>query len=84
MTAPILAVVNPLNPDVPPLSTLRFLERTRASCAATAYLGEAGVALHHVGILVGRRAHAIIWPRIIGWIEAQFGDGVAPPRHSSE
>jgi polyhydroxyalkanoate synthase len=33
------------------------------------YGGERGIALQHVGILVGRGAHAIMWPRITGWIE---------------
>lgn len=84
MTAPILAVVNPLNPDVPPLSTLRFLKRTRASCSVMEYRGEPGVALQHVGILVGRRAHAILWPRIVAWIEARLADGAAHPPRSSE
>jgi hypothetical protein len=32
------------------------------------YEGDVGVALQHVGPLVGRRAHALLWPRITQWI----------------
>jgi polyhydroxyalkanoate synthase len=84
MTAPILAIVNPLNPCVPPPSTLRFLECTRASSNVMDYRGEPGVALQHVGILVGRRAHAITWPHIAGWIEERLANGAALPAGSSE
>jgi hypothetical protein len=28
------------------------------------------VALKHVGPLVGRNAHALLWPRIAAWISA--------------
>jgi polyhydroxyalkanoate synthase len=73
MTMPILAVVNPINPDVPPWSTLRFLEQTHApSCTVLNYAGEPGVALQHVGILVGRQAHATVWPRISGWLQERL------------
>jgi polyhydroxyalkanoate synthase subunit PhaC len=83
MTMPILAVVNPFNPDVPPLSTLAFLKRTHASsCSVTEYGGERGIALQHVGILVGRRAHAVIWPRITGWIRKRLASGRRRPRRS--
>ena len=33
------------------------------------YEGDVGVSLQHVGTLVGRRAHALLWPRILDWIE---------------
>jgi polyhydroxyalkanoate synthase len=36
------------------------------------YLGEVGVCLQHRGILVGRRAHAHVWPEIISWLDG-FG-----------
>jgi polyhydroxyalkanoate synthase subunit PhaC len=36
-----------------------------------AYEPEVGVALQHVGPLVGRRAHAKMWPNVIDWMRAQ-------------
>jgi len=33
------------------------------------YEGDVGVSLQHVGPLVGRRAHALLWPRIVEWID---------------
>jgi hypothetical protein len=32
------------------------------------YPGEIGVSLQHLGILVGRQAHADVWPEIISWL----------------
>jgi polyhydroxyalkanoate synthase subunit PhaC len=34
------------------------------------YPGEVGVGLQHLGILVGRKAQAEIWPRIIAWMRS--------------
>jgi polyhydroxyalkanoate synthase len=34
------------------------------------YPGESGVSLQHLGILVGRQAHADVWPEIIYWLNA--------------
>jgi polyhydroxyalkanoate synthase len=31
------------------------------------YEGDIGVALQHVGPLVGRNAHALLWPKIVEW-----------------
>jgi polyhydroxyalkanoate synthase len=74
VAVPILAVVNPFNRDVPPPSTLRFLDRTLApSKALLEYAGEPGVALQHVGVLVGREAHLTVWPRIVAWIHETAG-----------
>jgi polyhydroxyalkanoate synthase len=33
------------------------------------YEGDVGVSLQHVAPLVGRRAHALLWPGILDWIE---------------
>jgi poly[(R)-3-hydroxyalkanoate] polymerase subunit PhaC len=33
------------------------------------YPGEVGVCLQHLGILVGRQAHAAVWPEIISWLD---------------
>jgi polyhydroxyalkanoate synthase len=34
------------------------------------YPGEAGVGLQHLGILVGRKAQAEIWPQVVAWMRA--------------
>jgi hypothetical protein len=42
-----------------PISGARIIE----------YKGEIGVGLQHLGILVGRQAHARVWPEIIAWLK---------------
>jgi polyhydroxyalkanoate synthase len=32
------------------------------------YPGEIGVGLQHLAILVGRQAHATVWPEVISWL----------------
>jgi polyhydroxyalkanoate synthase len=34
------------------------------------YPGEIGVGLQHLGVLIGRQAHARVWPEIISWLKA--------------
>jgi polyhydroxyalkanoate synthase len=38
------------------------------------YPGERGVGLQHVALLAGRRAHALVWPRILAWIATVTGE----------
>jgi len=33
------------------------------------YPGEIGVGLQHLGVLIGRQAHAKVWPEIMAWIK---------------
>ena len=67
---PTLAVVNtadlvaPLN-SVRPLGEILGPEKFRI----IRYGGERGVCLQHLGVLVGREAHAHVWPQIIDWIK---------------
>ena len=35
------------------------------------YEGDVGVNLQHVGVLVGRSAHARLWPRIFDWLDGK-------------
>jgi polyhydroxyalkanoate synthase len=73
LTAPTLAVVNtadivaPLQ-SVSPLGEILGPKKFRI----IEYPGEPGVGLQHLGILVGRQAHAQIWPQIIDWILVQY------------
>jgi polyhydroxyalkanoate synthase len=63
---PVAAVVDPLSRLVLPASTLSLL----SEATIFRYEREIGVALQHVGPLVGRRAHRLLWPRIIAWMRA--------------
>jgi poly[(R)-3-hydroxyalkanoate] polymerase subunit PhaC len=71
LETPTLAVVNmadlvaPLN-SVRPLGDILGPARFRI----IRYGGERGVCLQHLGVLVGREAHAHVWPQIIDWIRS--------------
>jgi len=69
LTTPLLAVVDPLCRVVPP-ETIVPLHDAAASAKKVLlrYDGDIGVGLRHLGPLIGRDAHARLWPRIIGWI----------------
>lgn len=74
ITAPILAVVEAdsrVTPaeEVVPALTLTSSPRREA----ITYESDAGVALAHVGVLVGVDAHRRLWPQIMGWVEESVG-----------
>ena len=77
LSAPTLAVVNtadvvaPLH-SVSPIGEALGPEKFRI----IEYPGETGVCLQHLGILVGRHAHAQVWPQIIDWIMLQDERGM--------
>lgn len=67
--APLLCVIDPRCPLVPPEATLPFLEAAASrEKIVLPYEGDVGVSLQHLGPLVGRRAHAHLWPQIVEWI----------------
>ena len=67
--APVLSVFNPGSEIVPPASVLPFHDATASrTTRILAYHGDTGVALQHVGVLVGPAAHREIWPQILGWL----------------
>lgn len=67
--APLLAVVDPRCRLVPLRAVRPFLEAARnTESTIIEYGGEVGVALQHVGMLVGREAHRTLWPAILGWL----------------
>jgi len=65
---PVLAVVDPQSTIIPPVSTLSAL--AGGEVRALQYAGDRGVALRHVGVLVGRSAHRTLWPAIHTWMAA--------------
>jgi polyhydroxyalkanoate synthase len=77
LSAPTLAIVNmadsvaPLR-SVSPIGEALGPEKFRI----IEYPGESGVCLQHLGILVGRHAHAQVWPQIIDWIGIQYERGL--------
>jgi poly[(R)-3-hydroxyalkanoate] polymerase subunit PhaC len=71
VSAPTLAVVN-ITDDVAPLDSVKpFIEALPTRDARIIeYPGEMGVCLQHLGVLIGRKAHAQVWPEIISWMDA--------------
>lgn len=67
---PLLNVIDPRSTVIPPESIVPFHD---AAASATKkvllYEGDVGVAIQHVGVLVGAQAHAIVWPAIFDWLE---------------
>jgi polyhydroxyalkanoate synthase len=66
---PMLAVVNTTD-EVAPLGSIEplFKAAPTTDVSVIKYPGETGVALQHLGILVGREAYARVWPNILTWL----------------
>jgi polyhydroxyalkanoate synthase len=70
LAAPLLCVVDPRCRLVPPAAVLPLLQAAGSPDKTVLhYDGDLGVSLQHVGPLVGRNAHALLWPKILDWIE---------------
>jgi polyhydroxyalkanoate synthase len=66
---PLLAVVNPTSRIIPPQSVVPFHDAAASPRKVLLrYEGDRGVALQHVGVLVGAGAHARLWPEIVNWL----------------
>jgi polyhydroxyalkanoate synthase subunit PhaC len=73
LTMPVLAVVDPESDVVPPSSVMPFLDALpHRNWTLLHYEADTGVALRHVGVLVGRNAHSILWPKILAWIRMSY------------
>jgi polyhydroxyalkanoate synthase subunit PhaC len=84
LSAPTLAVVNAADDVAPLVSVKRFTDAMPAGNARIiACPGEAGVALQHLAILIGRRAHAEVWPQIVSWLGARSSIGATSPRRAA-
>ena len=69
VTAPLLCVLDPRCHLVPPGAVMPFVEAAAsADKTVLRYEGDVGVALQHLGPLVGRNAHALLWPQIVAWM----------------
>jgi polyhydroxyalkanoate synthase len=67
--APILSVIDPRCRIVPPASVLPFHDAAGSTDTEVLfYEGDIGVAIQHLGLLVGNNAHGAIWPRVMSWI----------------
>ena len=71
LSVPTLAVINTAD-DVAPSNSLKpFADAMAKDVRIIEYSGELGVCLQHLGILVGRRARAQVWPEILSWLQSQ-------------
>lgn len=71
LSVPTLAVVNTADEVAPVASVKPFIDAMPAGSAhLIAYPGEVGVGLQHLAILVGRQAHARVWPQVTSWLNA--------------
>jgi polyhydroxyalkanoate synthase len=71
IATPLLCVSDRRCELVPPGAVLPFLEAVAtADKELLWYEGDTGVALQHVGMLVGDSAHRNLWPKILDWIHA--------------
>ncbi|MGQ0653257.1 MAG: hypothetical protein ACT4P4_13500 [Betaproteobacteria bacterium] len=79
---PLLSVVDRRSRVVPPESVLPFHEAVPSPDRQVLwYEGDRGVALQHVGVLVGKNAHQHLWPEILEWIFDHSEDSAGrPPR----
>jgi len=69
LRTPLLSVVDPRSKLIPPAAVLPFHEAAASTRKQVLhYEGDVGVNLQHVGVLVGRSAHARIWPAIFDWL----------------
>jgi polyhydroxyalkanoate synthase len=69
LRVPVLAVVNPADEVAPKESVASFLDALpHRDVRLIIYPGEFGVGFQHLGILVGRKAYAEVWPDIIAWL----------------
>lgn len=74
---PLFSVYDPRSLIIPPASIVAFHEAAGSAIKRLRpYHGDKGVALSHVGVLVGNNAHRRLWPEIFAWI------GKRSARHS--
>lgn len=69
IVAPVVSIIDKRCTIVPPESVLPFHAAVQSEDTTVLwYPGDIGVALQHVGFLVGHTAHQHIWPLVIRWM----------------
>jgi polyhydroxyalkanoate synthase subunit PhaC len=72
LAVPTLAVVNAADEIAPRCSIVPFFNRMRrAQSQLLEYPGEVGVCFQHLAPLIGRVAHASVWPKVFTWLDEQ-------------
>jgi polyhydroxyalkanoate synthase len=72
LRAPLVSVVDPRSRLIPPEAMVPFHDAAGSTRKLLLhYGGDVGVNLQHVGVLVGRSAHAKLWPAIFDWLEQE-------------
>jgi polyhydroxyalkanoate synthase subunit PhaC len=71
LSVPTLAVVNTSDEIAPAASLRPFTDAMPGDVRVIEYPGEVGVGLQHLAVLLGRQAHARLWPQIVSWLEAR-------------
>ena len=70
LTVPLLNIYDPRSEVIPAESILPFHDAAASTNKALlAYEGDVGVAIQHVGALVGSNAHRRMWPAVFDWLE---------------
>lgn len=71
VSSPLLIVADERCPIVPPQAILPFVEAAGAVDKRLLwYDGDTGIALRHVGVLIGANAQSRLWPEILRWVDA--------------
>jgi polyhydroxyalkanoate synthase len=77
--APILAVLDRRSRIVPAPSVEAYRRRTASKdVQILEYPGDTGVMMQHVGVLVGRNAHAALWPAVASWLRLHSSPEATP------
>ena len=69
LAAPVLAVIDGGDVIAPRASVEGFLKASPADWRLLEHTGDAGFPLQHLAPLVGRDAHARLWPQILAWAD---------------
>lgn len=72
LSLPLLAVACPADVVAPPAAVVPFLAAVRhAPVRLVLWPFECGTVFAHFSAVLGRRAHARLWPAIVAWMRAQ-------------
>lgn len=76
LSVPTLAIVNAAD-EIAPLGSVKpFLDAMATKdVKLVEYPGEPRICFQHLGMLVGSRAFATVWPEIMSWVKAHVDEG---------